>query len=127
VARPCQCPVCAGGRYGAYTVLVHQAQADTDTGRAQTAHAFLAIAGPMAGSIGADGRCPGDALAAPMLARLYPSDPPAGQPGADARIAEVTARFQDEVAAIMSGTLPATTPDSESPSLDQQPGSQVTR
>lgn len=89
MARPCGCTICTTGTYGAYTVLVHQAQADTDQQRAQNAHAFLAIIGPMAGSIGADGRCAGDALAQPYLQRIYPPEP---GPRAAAIEAEAKAR-----------------------------------
>lgn len=93
MARPCQCPgVCATSQYGAYTVLVHQAQHDTDQQRAQLAHAFLAVIGPMAGSIGADGHCPGDALAEPYLHRVYPAEPSpiaATEAETQARIAQI--------------------------------------
>lgn len=57
MARPCGCDgPCLGGRYGAYTVLLHRAQADTDAARRQQAMDYLAVIGPMAGSIGTDGR-----------------------------------------------------------------------
>jgi hypothetical protein len=74
LARTCDCHVCTGGIYGEYTALLHQAQADTDPARSQTVMSFLAIIGPYAGSTGPDGKCPGDALAAPMLKRLYDHD-----------------------------------------------------
>jgi hypothetical protein len=92
MARPCDCDgPCLGGRYGAYTVLVHRAQADTDPARRQQAMDYLAKIGPMAGSIGADGSCPGDGLAAPMISKLYPDEKP--QPGPEVHdvIAEIEA------------------------------------
>jgi hypothetical protein len=59
-------------QYGDYTRLVLAAQADTDQAHRQLAMDALAKIAPMAGTIGADGHCPGDAAAAPILARLYP-------------------------------------------------------
>jgi hypothetical protein len=94
VARPCDCDgPCLSGRYGAYTVLVHLAQADTDPARRGQAMAHLATIGPMAGGIGADGHCQGDRLAAPMIARLYPDENEEPQPGPEVRdvIAEIEA------------------------------------
>lgn len=74
MARPCDCAVCTGGAYGAYIVLLHQAQADKDAVRRQQAHDLLGAIAPYAGSIGEDGGCPGDDLAAPVLDRLYPAE-----------------------------------------------------
>lgn len=100
MARPCDCDgPCLRGRYGAYTVLVHRAQADTDSARRQQAMAHLATIGPMAGSLGADGRCPGDSLAAPMLGRLYPDDP---QPGPRATIAAIEAEALAQINQIVA-------------------------
>jgi hypothetical protein len=92
MARPCGCDgPCLSGRYGAYTVLLHRAQADTDPARRQQAMDYLAKIGPMAGTIGADGRCPGDSLAAAMLARLYPDEKPQPGPPVQDVIAEIEA------------------------------------
>jgi hypothetical protein len=63
--------------YGAFVQLLHAAQADSDAARSQEVMAYISHISPLAGSIGADGHCPGDALAAPYLARMYP-EPPAG-------------------------------------------------
>jgi hypothetical protein len=104
MARPCGCDgPCLSGRYGAYTVLVHVASADRDPVRHQQAMAFIATIGPMAGSIGADGSCPGDSLAAPMLDRLYPAGP---QPDPRATIAAIEAEAQAAFAAIIAGATP---------------------
>jgi hypothetical protein len=59
--------------YGEYARLTAAASLDTDRERKQQAMSFLAVIGPMAGSTGADGKCPGDSLAAPMLQRIYPN------------------------------------------------------
>lgn len=61
-------------RYGPYVRLLDAAKADTDLARRQAAHRALAEIGPMAGAIGADGSCPGDALAAPIILALYPDE-----------------------------------------------------
>jgi hypothetical protein len=105
VARPCDCDgPCLRGRYGAYTVLVHLAQADTDPARRQQAMDLLAKIGPSAGSIGADGSCPGDQLAASMLARLYPDDPrPDPQPDPRAAIAAIEAEARARAEQIIAG------------------------
>jgi hypothetical protein len=103
MATPCDCDgPCLGGRYGAYTVLVHQAQADTDPVRRQQAMNFLAMIGPSAGSIGADGSCPGDGPAAAYLQRVYPDNAPqpAKDDGARATIAAIEAEAQAAFAAI---------------------------
>ena len=94
MARPCGCDgPCLSGRYGAYSVLVHVASADRDPVRHQQAMAFIATIAPMAGPVGADGSCPGDAAAAAMLAKLYPDDAPQPEPSATpaAIIAEIEA------------------------------------
>lgn len=90
--------------FGEYTRLVIAVQADADPDRRQVVHTFLARIGPMAGSMGADGRCRGDALAAPMLAAMYPpataaAPEPAGPaPAAEsrpcARLAAATTTFE---------------------------------
>jgi hypothetical protein len=63
-------------QYGAYVQLLDAARADSDPERRQAAHDHIATIAPMAGAIGADGSCPGDALAAPILAQLYPDHAP---------------------------------------------------
>ena len=105
MARPCDCDgPCLRGRYGAFAVLVHRAQADTDPARRQQAMAHLAAIGPMAGSTGADGSCPGDGLAAPMLAKLYPDENENPQPGPEVHdvIAEIEAAGRERFEQVLA-------------------------
>jgi hypothetical protein len=79
MARPCDCRACAASPY---VRLVHSAQADQDAAHRQQAIDAIALIAPSAGSIGADGSCPGDHAAAPILARLYPQPAPGPDPRA---------------------------------------------
>jgi hypothetical protein len=74
VPGPCQCGGCTSGANGAYTRLLHTAQADDDTAHRQLAMTEIAAIAPIAGG---DGTTMADALAVPVLARLY-HDPAAG-------------------------------------------------
>ena len=92
--------------YGPYVQLLRAAQADTNPERARQAHAWLARIGPSAGSIGADGRCPGDSLAAPMLARLYAPPAPQQQPDViQAAARALNAGDPDQALTLIRGTL----------------------
>lgn len=95
MATPCDCRACAPSPY---VRLLHSAQQDQDIEHRQQAMDYLAKIGPMAGTIGADGHCPGDQLAAAMLDRLYPADP---QPDPRAVIAQIEARAQAAFTAIV--------------------------
>lgn len=90
-------------------MLVHRAQADTDPQRRQQAMAAIATIAPMAGSISADGSCPGDALAKPMLDRLYPAGP---QPDRRATIAAIEAEALARIEQILEQARAGATPGS---------------
>jgi hypothetical protein len=99
VAAPCDCRACAAS---AYVRLLHSAQRDQDAGHRRQAMDYLATIGPMAGSIGADGSCPGDSAAAPMLATLYPDDKPQPGPPVQDVIAEIEAAAVKRVEQFMN-------------------------
>jgi hypothetical protein len=88
VARPCDCDgPCLGGRYGAYSVLVHLAQADTDPARHQLAMHAIAQAAPHAGGDNAGA----DAIARSALARIYPDEAPQPSPETQDTIKQIEA------------------------------------
>jgi hypothetical protein len=59
---------------GEYTELVRRAQADTDTGHRQQAMTHIAAIAPYSGG----DNLAADTMAAPVLAQLYPQQPPEG-------------------------------------------------
>ena len=61
----------------------------------------------MAGSIGADGYCPGDDLAAPYLARIYRPEPqPAAEATAPGTLAAATAVIEARALATARAITP---------------------
>jgi hypothetical protein len=95
MAGRCTCTGCATDRHGAYTVLLHSAQNDTDPGHRQQAMDVITLAMPYSHS-GAD------ALAAPALDRLYPEQPSQPPNTATQNIADIIGRYRAEAQAIIN-------------------------
>lgn len=87
---------------GEYSKLVQLAQADDDVQHRQLAMSQLSIIGPFCGF--ANGVNPADAMAAPVIDRLYPQAKPSqhGDGGMAAAIAQVEADARERIEQIIA-------------------------
>jgi hypothetical protein len=86
---------------GDYNRLVQLAQADTDAEHRQLAMSQISIIAPY---VGFHGRSPADAMAAPVIDRLYPQATPSqhGDGGMAAVIAQIEAEARERIEAIIA-------------------------
>jgi hypothetical protein len=87
--------------HGDYARLVALAQADTDAEHRQLAMSQISIISPY---VGFHGKSPADAMAAPVIDRLYPQAKPSqhGDGGMAAAIAQIEAEARAQIEQIIA-------------------------